>query len=281
MNEKEIVLIRWAKRIYLPLLNLSLRSRTMILTAAVLLIASCGFLASRMGAEFIPSLDEGGFALGINRIPGTSLTQALQMQKSLEHGLLKVPEVKEVFAWLGTAEVAIDAQLPSIGDGYVLLKPRQEWPDPKKSKDAVAGEISEVIDSYIGNNIELSQPIQLRMNELISGVKGDVAVKIFGDNMNELVKAVQKVADVLDRLGAAEGVTLERLSGLPFLTIQPNHEAISRYGLSVSDVQQIIETAIGGRTVGQFFQGDRRFPIVVRLPETLRENVDTLRRLPI
>jgi heavy metal efflux system protein len=281
IDEKETVLIRWAKKIYLPLLNRSLRSRAMILIAAVLLIASSGFLASRMGAEFIPSLDEGDFALGINRTPGTSLTQALQMQKSLERGLLKVPEVKEVFTRLGTAEVATDAQPPSIGDGYVMLKPRQEWPNPRKSKDAVAGEISEVIESYIGNNIELSQPIQMRMNELISGVKGEIAVKIFGDDMNELVKAGQKVADVLDRMRGAEGVNLERLAGLPFLTIQPNHQAISRYGLSVSDVQQIIETAIGGRTAGQFFQGDRRFPIVVRLPETLRENVDTLKRLPI
>jgi heavy metal efflux system protein len=281
IDEKETVLIRWTKKIYLPLLNRSLRSRAMILIAAALLIASCGFLASRMGTEFIPSLDEGDFALGINRIPGTSLTQALQMQKSLERGLLKVPEVKEVFTRLGTAEVATDAQPPSIGDGYIMLKPRQEWPNPRKSKDALAGEISEVIESYIGNNIELSQPIQMRMNELISGVKGEIAVKIFGDDMNELVKAGQKVADILDRMRGAEGVNLERLTGLPFLTIQPNHEAISRYGLSVSDVQQIIETAIGGRTAGQFFQGDRRFPIVVRLPETLRENVDTLKRLPI
>jgi heavy metal efflux system protein len=281
MVEKETVLIRWAKIIYRPLLNLSLRRRPIIITAAVLLVASCGFLASRMGAEFIPSLDEGDFALGINRIPGTSLTQAVAMQKNLELGLLKIPEVKEVFALLGTAEIATDAQPPSIGDGYVMLKPRAEWPNPSKSKDRVAGEISDVIDSYIGNNIELSQPIQMRMNELISGVKGDVAVKIFGDDMDELVRAGQKVADVLSRIRGAEGVNLERLTGLPFLTIQPNHEAISRYGLSVSDVQQIIETAIGGKIAGQFFQGDRRFPMVVRLPESLRENVDTLKRLPI
>ncbi len=184
MSKKETILIRWSKAIYLPLLNLSLRYRPMIVMAAVLLVAGCGFLASRMGAEFIPSLDEGDFALGINRIPGTSLTQALQMQKSLELGLLKIPEVKEVFTRLGTAEIATDAQPPSIGDGYVMLKPREEWPNPEKSKKGVADEVNRVIDSYIGNNIELSQPIQMRMNELISGVKGDVAVKIFGDNMD-------------------------------------------------------------------------------------------------
>ena len=200
MSEKETVLIRLAKRIYLPLLNLSLRSRPIILSAAVLLVASLGFLATRMGAEFIPRLDEGDFALDINRIPGTSLTQALKMQKSLELGLLKIPEVKEVFSRLGTSEIATDAQPPSIGDGYVELKPRQEWPDSGKTKDVVAREISDVLDSYIGNNVGLSQPIQLRMNELISGVKADVAVKIFGDDMDELSKAGQKVADVLGRL---------------------------------------------------------------------------------
>ena len=281
MSEKETILIRWSKAIYLPVLNLSLRCRPIVITAAVLLIAACGFLASRMGAEFIPSLDEGDFALGINRIPGTSLTQALQMQKNLELGLLKIPEVKEVFTRLGTAEIATDAQPPSIGDGYVMLKPRQEWPNPKKSKEGVSSEVSDLMNGYIGNNIELSQPIQMRMNELISGVKGDVAVKIFGDDMDELMKAGQKVADLLNRIRGAEGVNLERLAGLPFLTIQPNHEAISRYGLSVSDVQQIIETAIGGKTAGQFFQGDRRFPIVVRLSESLRANVDALKRLPI
>jgi heavy metal efflux system protein len=281
MREEETVLIRWAKKFYLPLLSLSLRLRPIVIAAAVLLVVSSAFLASRMGAEFIPSLDEGDFALDINRIPGTSLTQALRMQETLELGLLKIPEVNEVFSRLGTAEIATDAQPPSIGDGYVELKRRQDWPDPSKSKNLVAREIRGVIDSYIGNSVGLSQPIQLRMNELVSGVKADVAVKIFGDDLNELTKAGQKVADVLSRIRGAEGVNLERLAGLPFLTIQPNHEAISRYGLSVSDVQQIIETAIGGKTVGQFFQGDRRFPIVVRLPEALRANVDALMRLPI
>jgi heavy metal efflux system protein len=281
MQEKETVLVRWAKTVYLPLLNFSLRHRVVVLTGALGLLVGCGLLLFRMGAEFIPSLDEGDFALDIYRIPGTSLSQSLAMQKNLELGLLTIPEVKQVFSRLGTSEVATDPQPPSLGDSYVMLKPRPKWPDPAKSKDAVAQEINATIDHYIGNKIALSQPIALRVNELLSGAKGDVAMKIFGDDMDELLKAGQKVADVLDRIRGAEGVNVERLTGLPFLTIQPNHEAISRYGLSVSDVQQIIETAIGGKTVGQFFQGDRRFPIVVRLPESLRENVDTLKRLPI
>jgi len=258
MREKEAILIWWAKKLYLPLLNVSLRSRVVILSAAASLVGLCGFLGTRMGAEFIPSLDEGDFALSINRIPGTSLTQAVEMQKSLEQALLKkIPEVKEVFTRLGTAEIATDAQPPSIGDGYVMLKPRKEWPDPGKTKDDVAEEIIDVINSYIGNKIELSQPIQMRMNELISGVKGDVVVKIFGDDMDELLKAGQKVAGALTRVPGVEEVNLERIAGLPFLTIRPKREAISRYGLSVNEVQEIIQAAIGGQRAGDFFQGDR------------------------
>jgi len=281
MQEKEGILIRWARKLYLPLLDFSLKYRGVVVVTAASLVGLCAVLGTRMGAEFIPSLDEGDFALSINRIPGTSLTQALQMQKSLESALLKVPEVKEVFTRIGTAEIATDAQPPSIGDSYVMLKPRKVWPDSGRPKDAVAREINDVIHSYIGNKIELSQPIQMRMNELISGVKGDVAIKVFGDDLNELLKAGQKIAAILTRVPGVEGVNLERVAGLPFLTIEPKHDVISRYGLSVNDVQQIIETAIAGENAGEFFQGDRRFPIVVRLPEALRDNLDALKRIPI
>ena len=281
MEEKESIVVRWSKRLYMPLLNVALKNRVMILVTAASLVGLCAVLGTRMGAEFIPSLDEGDFALSINRIPGTSLTQALQMQKSLESALLKVPEVKDVFTRIGTAEVATDAQPPSIGDGYVMLKPRKEWPDSSKPKDAIAREINDVIRSFIGNKIELSQPIQIRMNELISGVKGDVAIKVFGDDLNELLKAGQKVADVLTRVPGVEGVNLERVAGLPFLNIEPKQDVISRLGLSVNDVQQIIETAIVGENAGEFFQGDRRFPIVVRLPEAFPDNLDVLKRVPI
>jgi cobalt-zinc-cadmium resistance protein CzcA len=281
MREKEGMLVRWTKRVYLPLLNVSLRNRVVILATAASLVGLCGLLATRMGSEFIPSLDEGDFALSINRIPGTSLTQALEMQKSLERALLKIPQVKEVFTRMGTAEVATDAQPPSIGDGYVMLKPRKEWPDSRKAKADLADEITDVMNSYIGNKIEVSQPIQMRMNELISGVKGDIVVKVFGDDMDKLQTAAQKVAGVLTRVPGVEEVNLERIAGLPFLTIKPKREAISRYGLSVNEVQEIVQAAIGGQRAGDFFQGDRRFPIVVRLPEALRDNLDALRRIPI
>ena len=281
IREEEVLLIRWAKRAYLPVLNFSLKNRVVIATSAIALVSLCGLLATRMGTEFIPSLDEGDFALSINRIPGTSLTQSVEMQKRVEQALLKIPEVKEAFTRLGTAEVATDAQPPSIGDGYVMLKPRNEWPDPGKTKDEVADEIIDVLESYIGNRIELSQPIQMRTNELISGVKGDVAVKLFGDDLDQLQRAGQKVAGIMARVQGVDEVNLERIAGLPFLTIKPRREAISRYGLSVNDVQEIIEAAVEGKKATDFFQGDRRFPIVVRLSEALRDNVDTLKRIPI
>jgi len=281
MRENEGILIRWAKKIYLPLLDVSLKSRVVVIVAAVSLIALCALLSTRLGTEFMPSLDEGDFALSINRLPGISLTQAVDMQKSLERALLKVPEVKEVSARIGNGEIPTDARPPSVGDGYVILKPRREWLDPSKSKDAVAREINEVINGYIGNSIEISQPIQMRMNELISGIKGDVAIKVFGEDLDELQKAGKKIATLLTRVQGVEGIHLERVAGSPFLTIQPKYEAISRYGLSVNDVQQIIATAGGGEGAGQFFQGDRRFPIVVRLSDALRSNLDALKRIPV
>ena len=281
IDENEGLLVGWAKKLYLPLLNVSLKFRVVVVVAAVSLIGLCALLGTRLGIEFMPSLDEGDFALSINRLPGTSLTQAVDMQKSLERALLKIPEVKEVFAQIGTAEIATDALPPSVGDGYIMLKPRQQWPDQGKPKDAVAQEINEVINSFIGNSIEISQPIQMRMNELISGVKGDVAIKVFGDDLDELAKAGQKIAALLTRVRGVEGVHLERVAGLQFLTIQPKHEAISRFGLSVNDVQQIITTAVGGEEAGQFFQGDRRFPIVVRLSDALRNNLEALKRIPV
>jgi cobalt-zinc-cadmium resistance protein CzcA len=278
---KENLLVRWAKKLYLPLLDVSLKSRAVVVVAAVSLIALCALLGTRLGTEFLPSLDEGDFALAINRLPGISLTQAVDMQKSLERALLKVPEVKEVFARIGNGEIPTDAHPPSVGDGYVILKPRREWPDPGKPKEALAREINDVINGYIGNSIEISQPIQMRMNELISGVKGDVAIKVFGDDLDELQKAGQKIATLLTRVHGVEGIHLERVAGMPFLTIQPKYEAISRYGLSVNDVQQIIATAVGGESAGQFYQGDRRFSIVVQLSDALRNDVDALKRIPV
>ncbi len=281
VSEKENFLMRWAKKVYVPLLGLSLKNRPVVATIAACLVALSLLLASRMGTEFIPSLDEGDIALQAMRVPGTSLTQSLEMQATLEKRLLEFPEVKEVFARVGTAEVASDPMPPNIADGYVMLKPAKEWPDPAKSKAKLIEEIDAAIDQIPGNTYEMSQPIQLRFNELISGVRSDVGVKIFGDNMDVLTATGEKIAAALRTVSGNEGVKVEPVGGLPMLTIQLKREVMSRYGLSVGEVQEVIEAAIGGTEAGSLFEGDRRFKLVVRLPESLRNDLDALRRIPI
>jgi cobalt-zinc-cadmium resistance protein CzcA len=281
VSERENIIMRVIRRAYLPLLAFSIRFRMPIVAAAVVLTVGMGILASRMGGEFIPSLDEGDAAMQALRVPGTSLTQSLAMQSSLEKRLLKVPEVKEVFARVGTAEVATDPMPPSISDGYVMLKPRSEWPDPAKTKTDVIESIEKAADDVPGSNYEVSQPIQLRFNELISGVRSDVGVKIFGDDLDTLVRIAGQVQSVLQTVRGAADVKAEQVSGLPVLTIKLDRAALARYGIAVADVQAIVETAVGGKTAGAVFEGDRRFDIVVRLPERLRSDITAIASLPV
>ena len=281
VSEKENILIRAAKAIYTPALNFSLANRTTIVTAAIALVALCGIIGSRMGTEFIPSLDEGDIALQGLRMPGTGLEQSIAMQKELEKRVLAFPEVKEFFARIGTAEVASDPMPPSISDGYVMLKPRAQWPDPQKTKAELMEEIEKAVAELPGNNYEFSQPIQLRVNELISGVRSDIGVKIFGDDMDVLLRTGDDIARTLRKVPGAEDVKVEQVGGLPMLTIHLRREAMSRYGLSVREVQEVIESSIGGVEAGSIFEGDRRFPLVVRLPENLRNDLEALRRIPV
>lgn len=234
-----------------------------------------------MGAEFIPSLDEGDASFEAIRIPGTSLTQSVEMQAMVEKRLAQIPEVKEVFARTGTAEVATDPMPPSASDGYVMLKPRKEWPDPDKPKAAVVAEIQEAAADVPGNVYGFSQPIQQRMNELISGVRSDVAVKIFGDDLDELIQSAARVQAVLQSVRGAADAKTEQVAGLPVLTVKLNRQALSRSGIRVEDVQSLVEIAVGGKGAGRLFEGDRRFDIVVRLPEHLRSDIDAIRSLPV
>ncbi|ABE65112.1 Heavy metal efflux pump CzcA (plasmid) [Nitrobacter hamburgensis X14] len=281
VSEHENVFMRGARKLYTPLLAASIRNRFGVAAIAALLVVVCGIAATRMGGEFIPSLDEGDVALQAIRIPGTSLTQSLEMQAMLEKRLLKIPEVKEAFARTGTAEVATDLMPPSTSDGYVMLKPRKEWPDPEKSKAAVVREIQEAAEEIPGNVYEISQPIEQRFNELISGVRSDVGIKIFGDDLDTLVQSAAKVQAVLQNVEGAADVKTEQASGLPVLTVKLNRQALSRYGINVSDVQNLIEIAVGGKPSGLVFEGDRRFDIVVRLPEHLRSDMEAIRALPV
>ncbi|WP_435607020.1 CusA/CzcA family heavy metal efflux RND transporter [Pseudomonas knackmussii] len=280
VQEEENALMRRAREAYEPVLGWVMGRRAGVFAAAAVLVLGAGLLASRLGSEFVPSLSEGDFALQALRVPGTSLTQSLELQQSLERRILeRVPEVERVFARTGTAEIASDPMPPNISDGYLMLKPNAQWPDPKKPREQLIAEIQQAAAEVPGSNYELSQPIQLRFNELISGVRSDVAVKVSGDDMGVLEATAGKIAAALRKVPGASEVKVEQTGGLPVLTLDIDRERAARFGLNVGDVQDFIAVAVGGRQAGTLFEGDRRFDLLVRLPDALRSDVDGLARL--
>ena len=281
VTEKENWFMRGARRIYVPLLEAAIRNRGTVAIAAALLVVVSGLAASRMGGEFIPSLDEGDVAMHAMRIPGTSLTQSVEMQERLEQALRTVPEVREVFSKVGTPEVATDPMPPNVADTFIMLKPRQEWPDRSMTKAEVVTKIEKLVEGVAGNNYEFTQPIQMRFNELISGVRSDLGVKIFGDDLDTLLQVAGQVQAVVQGVPGAADTKTEQVTGLPVLTVKLNRVALARLGVSVADVQGIVEIAVGGKNAGLVFEGDRRFEIIVRLPEHLRSDIDAIRNLPI
>ncbi|MGA9704771.1 CusA/CzcA family heavy metal efflux RND transporter [Pseudomonas sp.] len=282
VKEEENLVMRTARRGYAPVLDWVMGRRPLVFGLAVMTIVASGAVASRMGSEFIPSLSEGDFAQQALRVPGTSLTQSVQMQQQLEKVLMaEVPEIERVFARTGTAEIASDPMPPNISDSYVMLKPKEQWPDPKKSREALIADIQRASAIVPGSAYELSQPIQLRFNELISGVRSDVAVKVFGDDMAVLNSTAGEIAETLQKLEGASEVKVEQTSGLPVLTINIDRDKAARFGLNVGDVQDTIAVAVGGRQAGTLYEGDRRFDMVVRLSDALRTDIDGLSRLLI
>jgi cobalt-zinc-cadmium resistance protein CzcA len=281
LEEKEGVVIRGLHSLYRPILLASLRLRWLVLGSAVLLVVVSSVMATRLGTEFVPNLDEGDIAMHALRIPGTSLEQAVKMQEGLEAEIKKLPEVERVFAKIGTAEVATDAVPPSVADNFIILKPRQEWPDPRKSKAQVLDELEALVTPIPGNRYEFLQPIQMRFNELIAGVRSELAIKVFGDDFDQLIQLGDAIQDVLNQIPGAADVAVEQATGLPVLTLQPDREALARYGVSIESLQDFVGTAFGGTVAGQLYNGDQRVDIVVRLPERLRANPDNLRSLPV
>ncbi|MBH1567302.1 CusA/CzcA family heavy metal efflux RND transporter [Stenotrophomonas maltophilia] len=274
-------LMRWSRARYTPLLDWALRRRVVVLAGAAVLVVGCGVLATRLGSEFVPSLDEGDITLQPMRIPGTSLEQSVAMQETLEKRLAQFPEVANIFSKIGTAEVATDPMPPSMADTFLMLKPRDQWPDPRKPKAELVEELEAAAKEIPGSNYEFTQPIQMRTNELISGVRSDVAVKVYGDNLDQLTRRASRVERVMRSVPGAEDVKAEQVSGLPLLTITPDPAALARYGLNPGDVQETVATAIGGSVAGQLIEGDRRFDLVVRLPEAQRQDPAVLADLPI
>jgi len=282
VSEKENRLMGLARRAYEPALRVMLGNVPVVLTFAVVSVLLCGAVATKLGSEFVPNLNEGDFAIQALRIPGTSLTQSVEMQRQLESTLkAKFPEIDRIFARTGTAEIAADPMPPNVSDGYIMLKPLEQWPQPQKTRDELLEAIRAEAAKVPGNNYEFSQPIQLRFNELISGVRSDVAVKLFGDDNDVLNEAAGKISTALEKVPGATEVKVEQTTGLPMLSVNIDRAKATRYGLNIADIQQTVSTAVAGREAGTFFQGDRRFDILVRLPDAVRENIDVLRRLPI
>jgi len=281
VRERESVAIRLAKALYQPALSWALRLRWLVIVIALGTLAGSFSLATRLGAEFIPSLDEGDIAMHALRIPGTSLSQAIQMQTALEQRVAEFPEVDRVVSKIGTADVANDPAPPYVADTFIFMKARSDWPNARKSKADLVAEISTAVEHFPGNKYEFTQPIEMRFNELLSGIRSDLAVKVFGDDLDTLLAVGQDLAEVVQAIPGASDVQIEQVTGLPVLSIQVKREAIARYGMSIADVQAVVSTMIGGRRAGQIFEGDRRFDVVVRLPENLRDNLEAIQRLPV
>lgn len=274
-------IIRRLNARYSRLLSIALTVPVRIISAAVLLFIISLLIFLRQGTEFMPSLDEGDIALHAMRIPGTSLTQAVEMQRALEAKLRSFPEVSHTFTRIGTAEVANDPMPPNVADGFVMLKPRGEWPNPRKPKEKLLGEMIAAVEEIPGNNYEFTQPIEMRFNELIAGVRSDVAVKVFGDDMNVLTAKGEELSKLLRKVNGAADVKTEQAAGLPMLNVNFDREKLARFGINIETAQDVLATAIGGRAAGELLEGDKRFPIVVRLPESIRAEIDRLADLPI
>ena len=281
MTEKESTAVVWAKRSYLPVLNAAMKNKALTITVAVIIVALSGLLATRMGSEFAPTLNEGDIALHALRIPGTSLTTSVEMQSALEETIREFPEVEKVFGKIGTAEVATDPMPPNLADVFVILKPQSKWNGQYQSKIELVAAMEQAVQKIPGNKYEFTQPIQMRFNELLSGVRADVAVKIFGDNLDTLLLLGDKIEGLVKTIPGAADVRTEQISGLTVLSININRAKMSRYGLNSADVQDAISIAVGGKNAGIIYDGDRRFNLQVRLPESIRGNIEELRRLPI
>jgi len=316
VTEKDMVLVRWAKALYAPVVRAALRARHLVVVAALVAFLGALALFARLGQEFVPTLDEQDIAMHAMRIPSTSLTQSQEMQREVERALAQLPEVAFVYSKTGTAELASDPMPPNVSDTFLILQPRANWRSEAEHERLIAeleanqpgahagdahaesehGQatvaahgpkatlvrlIEATLRSVPGNNYEFTQPIQMRFNELISGVRGDVAVKVYGDDFESMQASAERVLATLQRIPGVADAKVEQTEGLPVLTVEPDRAVLARYGLSVADVQDVVAIAMGGRTAGLVFEGDRRFDLVVRLPDAQRDRLDALERLPI
>ncbi|MBN9123521.1 MAG: cation transporter [Nitrosospira sp. 56-18] len=279
--ENENMAMTWARKAYAPAFDAAMRNQALTVTLAMVIMSLSALLATRMGSEFVPSLNEGDIALHAIRIVGTSLTTSIEMQNEVEKKIKAFPEVDRTFSKIGVAQIATDPMPPSVSDIFVILKPESEWPGTHPTKADLVSAMEKAVRRIPGNNYEFTQPIQMRFNELLSGVRADVAVKVFGDDMDILLAVGEQIEKVLDTVPGAADVRTEQISGLPVLSVRMDRAKMARYGLNAIDVQDAVTIGVGGRSTGIVYDGDRRFDLQVRLPEPLRSDIEVLNRLPI
>ncbi|NYR14236.1 CusA/CzcA family heavy metal efflux RND transporter [Pseudoalteromonas sp. MIP2626] len=281
VDETENAVMRGVKKVYKPLLGISLKLPWLMVGIATALVLVLGFKVKNMGAEFLPQLDEGDIAMHALRITGTGIEQSVQMQKELEQAILKQPEVANVFSKIGTADVASDPMPPNVADTFLMLKPQKQWPNPALTKEELVQQIRTRVNDVPGNNYEFTQPIEMRFNELIAGVRADVALRIYGDDLSVLKEFGEKATGLMRNIAGATDVRLEQMEGLPTLSVTPMRDHMALLGLSVNDIQQTLAAAVGGVQTGLIFEGDKRFSLLVRLDRRWSSDVSALARLPV
>ncbi len=281
VEEKQSVAMKIASHFYQPVLVMAVKFRWLVVGFAIVLMLVCGFIATHLGSEFVPNLDEGDIAMHALRVPGTSLEQAIHLQLVLEDKIKNLSEVERVFSKIGTAEVATDPMPPSVADTFIILKPREQWPDPAKPKAQFVNELEALVDPIPASRYEFLQPIQMRFNELQAGVRAELAVKVFGDDFDQLIDLGNQIEKAIANVEGIADIAVEQTTGLPIMTIKPKRQVLFQNGISIKEIQDQLSVALGGQVAGQFYEGDRRTDIVVRLPEILRTDVDGLAKLPI
>jgi cobalt-zinc-cadmium resistance protein CzcA len=281
VEETEGVIMKVTSHFYQPVLVMAVKFRWLVVSFAFVLMLVCGYTATKLGSEFVPDLDEGDIAMHALRVPGTSLQQAIQLQLVLEDKIKTLPEVERIFSKIGTAEVATDPMPPSVADTFIILKPREQWPNPNKLKEQFVDELAVLVEPMPASRYEFLQPIQMRFNELLAGVRAELAIKVFGDDFDQLIELGHQIEKAIVDVEGIVDIAVEQTSGLPIMTIKPKRQALLQYGLSIKEIQDQLSVALAGHVAGQFYEGDRRTDLVVRLPENLRSDIDALAKLPI
>lgn len=274
-SEQDVFVLRWAKRAYLPLLNWALRSKRVVAVTAVMVLIASLALFPFLGTEFIPSMDEGSLTTQVIRLPSISLPESVDMEQKVQQALLAFPEVVTVVSKIGSAEIATDPMGPNVSDPIVILKPKKQW-TTARTKEELVEKIRAELEKIPGVAYNITQPIALRVDELISGVKSQIAIKLFGDDLDVLRRKAEEIGQVVSKVRGVTDLRVEQTAGQPYMTIEIDRRKIARYGINVADVQEIVETAIGGKTATEVFEGERRFALVVRFPEVKRNNLDAM-----